>query len=539
MTWPPTEVAPERTIGKTIRRLLLVLMAVFITVCGILALLRPKISGLLRERFQQALGERFASTVEFSDFRLTLLPRPTAELTGLRLLYHDRKDVPPLIRVAQVSASTHWRGLFARSLRITRLTLQGLQITFPPRQPGSQPAQLSGGSKAHSTNPVEIERILADEAQIVLLRADVRKTPLVFDLHHLTLEDVSLGKPARFEATLTNAVPRGEIYARGAFGPWDSQTPRETPVDASYRLDQADLSTINGLQGIISSNGTFSGPLDYLDVQGTTITPNFTLRRAANPIMLQTVFVATVDGTNGNTSLHLVRAQFLHSKLSVKGEVADLSATTPGRTIDLDVVSDTARAEDLIHLAVSTTRPVLKGPVKLRAKIRIPEGDRDLSDRLMISAQFNVAEGHFTNPEVQEKVDLLSRKAQGEPKNTEIAGVTSQLAASMNCRESQMSFPEIRFLVPGARLELAGTYTLGTGNLDFQGELLLDAKLSQTTTGPKSLFLKAIDPFFRGEHGGARIPVKIEGTQSQPRFGLGHGPGARSSLTLRTTCKSC
>ena len=491
-------------------------------------LVSPGISVLVRERLRGALSERFESTVEFSGFRLVLLPRPTAVLTGLNLLYHDRKDVPPLIRVARVSISMQWRGFFARPFRITRLALQGLQITFPPRQTSSPPEQNRDGLKAHSTYPIEIERILADDAQIVLLRADVRKTPLVFNLHHLALESVSLGRPAHFEATLTNAVPRGEIYARGVFGPWESQTPRETPIDASYRFDQADLSTINGLRGILSSSGTFSGPLDYLDVQGTTITPNFTLRRVANPMELQTVFAATVDGTNGNTYLHSVRAQFLRSSVSVKGEIADRYADIPGRTIDLDVASDGARAEDLIHLAVSTTRPVLKGPVKFRAKIRIPEEDRDLGDRLVISAQFSVAQGHFMNPEVQDKVDLLSRKAQGEPKNTDIAEVPSQLVASLNCREALLSFPEIRFLVPGARLELAGTYSLGTGNLDFQGNLLLDAKLSQTTTGPKSIFLKAIDPFFRGEHGGARIPVMIGGTQAQPRFGLGHGATAKS-----------
>jgi hypothetical protein len=514
------------------RRLVLILLGVFLTVCGILALLSPKISVLVRERFRRTLSERFESTVEFSDFRFVLFPRPTAVFIGLNLLYHDRKDMPPLIRVAQVSVSMQWRGFFVRPLRIKRLTLQGLQITFPPRQAGSRPTQNRNGLRAHGTYPIEIERVLADDAQIVLLRADARKTPLVFDLHHLTLESVSLGRPAHFEATLTNAVPRGEIYTSGLFGPWDSQTPRETPIDASYRFDQADLSSINGLRGILSSNGTFSGPLDYLDVQGTTITPNFTLRRVANPMELRTVFAATVDGTNGNTYLHSVRAQFLRSSVSVKGEIADRYADIPGRTIDLDVASDSARAEDLIRLAVSTTRPVLKGPVKFRAKIRIPEEDRDLGDRLAITAQFSVAEGHFTNPEVQDKVDLLSRKAQGEPKNTDIAEVPSQLVASMNCREALLSFPEIRFLVPGARLELAGTYRLGTGDLDFQGNLLLDAKLSQTTTGPKSLFLKAIDPFFRGEHGGARIPVMVGGTQAQPRFGLGHGGVAKSSHGL-------
>jgi hypothetical protein len=32
--------------------------------------------------------------------------------------------------------------------------------------------------------------------------------------------------------------------------------------------------------------------------------------------------------------------------------------------------------------------------------------------------------------------------------------------------------------------------------------------------------LKPVDPFFRNKEGGADIPVKITGTQSEPKFGL-------------------
>jgi hypothetical protein len=48
----------------------------------------------------------------------------------------------------------------------------------------------------------------------------------------------------------------------------------------------------------------------------------------------------------------------------------------------------------------------------------------------------------------------------------------------------------------------------------------MDAKLSQTTTGVKSFFLKAVDPFFKGKNGGTDIPIKITGTKDHPAFGL-------------------
>jgi hypothetical protein len=47
----------------------------------------------------------------------------------------------------------------------------------------------------------------------------------------------------------------------------------------------------------------------------------------------------------------------------------------------------------------------------------------------------------------------------------------------------------------------------------------MDAKLSQTVTGAKSFFLKAVDPFFR-KNGLTEIPIKITGTKDEPKYGL-------------------
>jgi hypothetical protein len=66
---------------------------------------------------------------------------------------------------------------------------------------------------------------------------------------------------------------------------------------------------------------------------------------------------------------------------------------------------------------------------------------------------------------------------------------------------------------------LTGRYALRKETLDFAGELVMDAKLSETTTGFKSFLLKAIDPFFRRE-GHTVVPLRVTGTRDQPSFGL-------------------
>ena len=87
-----------------------------------------------------------------------------------------------------------------------------------------------------------------------------------------------------------------------------------------------------------------------------------------------------------------------------------------------------------------------------------------------------------------------------------------------------LRLPELQFAVPGAAVELAGTYGLRHETLDFKGSLLLDAKISETQTGIKSILLKIIDPLFKKKNGkGSAIPIKIEGKRDAPSFGVDFG----------------
>jgi hypothetical protein len=73
--------------------------------------------------------------------------------------------------------------------------------------------------------------------------------------------------------------------------------------------------------------------------------------------------------------------------------------------------------------------------------------------------------------------------------------------------------------VPGAIIELSGQYSLTREAHAFNGSLFMDAKVSQTTTGWKSLMLKVVDPLFRRDRRTV-IPIKISGTRNEPSFGL-------------------
>jgi AsmA-like C-terminal region len=503
--------------------LVAVLLSVFLLLLAGLYAARPAIASFVRHRTERILEEQFSSRVEFADFWAAFTPDLHVTVKQLILRYHGRKDIPPLIQIAELSMTLRLLNVVRLRPHVAAVHLGGLQITIPPREPGSPPTLDGIGANLKFKYPVVIDLLQANDAKITLVGQQSGKSSLEFSLHHLQLTDVSSEHPARFTASLTNAVPKGEIEVSGVFGPWNVETPRTTLLQAEYRLEHADLATINGLQGILSSAGSFSGPLDYLAIKGTTDTPDFTLRSVGNPIALHTDFVAAVDGTNGNTYLQRVVARFLHSTLVATGEVVDLDREIASRTIDLEASSDNARVEDLIRLAVKTEEAVLTGRTRLKAKIHIAEADVDLGERLEVTSEFRIDNGQFTNPALQEKVDSLSRKGQGQPKNNEIAHVNSQLNGAMHLEKGAIHFSGLRFLVPGASIELHGTYTLAGGALDFHGNLFLDAKLSQTATGAKAFLLKAIDPFFTTNGSGTKLPIRILGTSEHAQFALDRG----------------
>ena len=497
---------------------------------ALLVILRPTLGLLLHTRIERFLADRFQSQVSISEFRFSFRPLPKVTIVGLTLRHHNRSDIAPLLHIAELSLTPDLTSLLRPKLRFASVQVNGLELTFPPRAP-TEARKKDSSFDLPAKFPLLVAELTARNVTITLLPARFDKRPLVLMLGQLKFRNLNFDAPSEFEAQLTNAVPRGEIHVKGTFGPWHGLEPTATPIQADYEFLHANLGTIRGLRGMLSSTGNFAGPLDYLEVHGNTVTPDFTLARVGNPLELRTEFSAVVDGTNGNTYLHSIAAHFLSTTLYVNGEVVDLVSGIPARTIILQAESNSARAEDLIRLAVKTPSPVLKGPVRLKARIRIPEQDKDLSDRLDVAASFLLAPGEFGNPSLQGKVDALSRKGLGQPKDMSIAHVPSRLDASIHTVQGIVHFSKIAYAVPGAHLNVLGSYTLGKGTLNFRGYLFLDASLSQTTTGIKSLLLKPVDPFFRSPDGGTKLPVKITGTKDHPIFGLDRNKGDKRTVS--------
>jgi hypothetical protein len=269
----------------------------------------------------------------------------------------------------------------------------------------------------------------------------------------------------------------------------------------------------------MTSSGRFDGVLERLAVQGTTTSADFQLDLAGQPMPLRTAFKATVDGTRGDVLLDDVDATLGESRIRAHGSVASTPGAK-GRTVTLTVTMKDARFEDLLRLSVKAAETPMHGRLDIDTGFELPPGTDDVPQRLHLKGKFAIRGGRFASDTAQNKIDELSRRGRGEPGNTEVSNVISAFGGTFALQDGVLRLPGLRFSVRGARVDLDGRYTLRSQALDFNGALRLDAPVSKTVTGFKSILLKPIDPLFRRNGAGTLLPITISGTVDQPNFGV-------------------
>jgi len=322
---------------------------------------------ILRTRVTQTLSNRFDSKVELASFDVSVANG--IEVSGADLKVFGVTDpnsyepgVQPLIGVREFRFQTALRNLFRSPMHVGTVYVKGLELNIPPKENRRQ--MTSMGSRTPKMTIV-VDQFICEDAKLVINAVKAGKPPLEFAIGNLKMKDIGAGLPMQFNATLVNPKPVGNIQSTGLFGPWQQDSPRETPVQGDYSFTQADLGTIKGIAGILSSTGDYSGTLGNIVVHGTTDTPDFRIATGGQPVALHTEFHAMVDGTSGDTYLRPVNASFLHTSFTARGSVVRVS-TPHGHDVELDVVLDRARIEDLLKLGVHTDPPIMSGEVEMK-----------------------------------------------------------------------------------------------------------------------------------------------------------------------------
>jgi hypothetical protein len=502
----------------------------------------------MRARIVEELQDHFHARVELDSFHMSLLHGLRAEGKGLRIwppakMQQTREPQTggpeePLISLEEFRfhAPLHYEQ--GKPFHIRVVELRGLEIHVPPKSHADQPSNSEPAKEAPKSDgallSLEVDTLDCVGAHLVLETDKPGRAPLDFAIARLKLTDLAARGAMGFDAELTNPKPLGTIYSKGSFGPWQVGDPGESPVKGDYRFEHADLGTFKGIAGILSSVGRYQGTLRDITVDGETDTPDFELTQFKSPLPLHTQFHAIVDGTNGDTWLEPVDAILGHSHFTVQGEIVReatveaeagrVSDSQPGgRDISLAVNVDRARIEDFLRLTSKSATPLMTGPVTVRAKLHIPVGSEPVVKRMTLNGKFKLDQLMFTSPQLQGRIMQLSLRGQGRPKElkgSDPSDIDSTMEGDFRMAGAVISLPSLTYTVPGAEVQLKGSYGVVGGALNFEGTAKMDATVSAMVGGWKGFLLKPVDRFFKKDGAGTDIPIHIRGTREHPDFGM-------------------
>ena len=533
--------------------LLLILVALIAVVGVMLHRAEPMLRAVIVEKLQ----EHFHARVELDSFHISLAGGLRAEGKGLRIWPPAEVEGVTVPGVSGASPATLGAPLIqlddfrfraplhydpGKPIKISVVQLRGLTIDIPPKTHFTHAAASAGTANGPTKKQLgsallhfDINTIECKDAHLTLETSKSGKLPLTFDIAQLKLTDVTADGTMHFDAQLKNPRPTGAIQTSGTVGPWDVDDPGETPVAGDYIFHHADLGVFKGIAGIMESKGKFNGALRNMTVDGTTDTPDFRLTMFGTPVPLHTTFRAVVDGTNGDTWLRPVDAVLGRSRFTVEGEVVRSQVVTSpsgaelrpaGRDISLAVNVEDGRMDDFMRLTSKTGTPLLTGDLTLKTTLDIPPGTQLVHERMKLKGSFSLEGAEFTSEKIQDYVEELSLRGQGDAKEAKQAkqnggeSVLSAMQSDFTIGEGIVNLPDLKYTVPGAEIDLAGQYGIEGSTLNFAGKARLQATVSKIVGGWKGILLKPADRIFKKDGAGTEIGVHVDGTRDDPKFGV-------------------
>ena len=513
----------------------------------------------VRARIVAGLQERFHARVELDSFHMSLVHGLRAEGKGLRIwapqsaLAEDATaaaNAEPLIRLSEFRfhAPLHYQA--GKPFYIRTVQLDGLDVRLPPRSrfAHSEAADAEAAKESSEKSPdvfsLSVGSVECTGAHLTLETDKPGKLPIQIAISQLKLSGFRMagsngqtdegGPVMDYDAELTNPKPTGAIHTTGTLGPWRVHDPGQSSVAGNYVFTNADLGSFKELAGTMSSTGHYDGTLRDLTVDGKADVPDFQLRPFDNPQPLHTEFHAQVDGTNGDTWLQPVIATLGHSHFSAVGKIVRVAGpeknggplVSKGHEIALAVDVDHGRIEDFLRLASHTNPAILTGDVKTKATLDILPGQEHVMKRIQLKGSFNLDNATFTSAKIQDKIRDLSLRGQGRPnelKTADTETVDSTMSGDFQMAHGVITLPVLKYSVPGAAIQLNGTYDVDGGAIDFTGSAALQAPISKVVGGWKGFLLKPADPFFKKDGAGTEVPIHISGTREAPQFGVDFG----------------
>jgi hypothetical protein len=141
---------------------------------------------------------------------------------------------------------------------------------------------------------------------------------------------------------------------------------------------------------------------------------------------------------------------------------------------------------------------------------------------MQLKGVFNLDQARFSSAKIQERITDLSLRGLGRPKDVKDANpevVHSTMLGDFQMANGIITLPLLTYTVPGAAIQLKGTYNMDGGAINFTGSAKLQATISKVVGGWVGFLLKPADRIFKKDGAGTDVPIHISGTRNDPKFG--------------------
>jgi AsmA-like C-terminal region len=421
----------------------------------------------------------------------------------------------PLATAQKIRITGRYSDLLFRPYHLAEIEVDGLHVRVPSV---TEPKKWNEGAKG-ANSKVSVGTVTTNGAVLEIEKPGSEEA-LKFEIHKLVVQSIAASRPMRYEVSMGIPEPPGEVESKGNFGPWQDGDIGKIPLSGSATLSGAKLDKFSGLGGTIRSQERFAGTLEQVEVTGDASAPDFELKSARHTVELGTQFDVTVNAIKGEVDLKGVVARVGKTTLHARGEVAE-DAKNDHREAALDFSTTNGRAEDLLWVFSSSSKPAMFGPAFCSGHVLMRRFGEGFLDALQANGKFLVKNGHFQRA-TQLKTNELSARGSGKKiKSADEApeAPVENLSSDVKIENGVAHLSTTYFQVPGARARVEGTYKLEDSKVNLHGNLWTDSSLSDNATGIKALLLEPLDPLFRRKHAGAMLAVTMQGDIHDPTFG--------------------
>lgn len=419
----------------------------------------------------------------------------------------------PLLQADSVDVQATLAGLLAETKRVETVRLRGLRLHFPPRREAETSEPAAAAPPAGAAR-LQIGELILEDASLEVASSEAVKPPRRFHIHELRMKSLQLDRELPFDAHLVYPRPEGELWLKGAFGPWNRSDPAASAIRGTYDFRDADLGQFKRIAGRLTAKGSFDGTIRETSIQGRTEIPDFSLTHAGQLVPLRTEFRALLKERGANLELVEARTEFFRSTLVSRGNIVK---DGDGRRVELRVTAEQARIEDLLKFALKSPEPPLVGDVRIDTEVSIPsDRERTVLEKIRIQGDFEVRNGRFTSVNIEKTLERLSRIAGGESAGEQGESALTHMSGQFELEDGVIEFRKLVFGVPGFDLDLAGEYVIPGETMNLRGRLLLKRSPSEMLPESWSRWTSIMDPYFRGDRAGVSLPILITGSRTRP-----------------------